>query len=417
MTSLPRDCDIAVIGAGAAGLAAAKMAAVAGYRTVALEAKGRIGGRAWTESRSLGAPFDHGCHWLHSASRNPWVSIARDLGRPVGADVRLRRIRLNGRWASEGEIADWERYADGAFAAIESAGRDGHDVPASAVINRDECWAALFDGWLGMINSVNAETASTLDHFNYLDTRENWRVEGGFGALIAAYGADVPVALETPVRRVEWGGGALRVETPRGTLSARAVIMTVSTAVLAAERIVFDPPLPDWKREVIEALPLGAAEKVALRFDRDVFGEPDGYYSMFSSADERAMSFQIRPYGTTMAVGYAGGRLARELVRLKREDAIDFALDRLKQAFGSGIARYLSASTRTGWEIDPDIGGGYSAARPGRANLRPDMARPVDGRLFFAGEAASERFYSTAHGAYLTGVAAAKAAVIAIDRG
>lgn len=416
MTSLPRDCDIAVIGAGAAGLAAAKTAEAAGYRTVALEAKGRIGGRAWTESETLGAPFDHGCHWLHSASRNPWVSIARNLGRPVGADVRLRRIRLNGRWASEDEIADWERYADGAFAAIEKVGRDGHDVPASAVIDPEARWASLFDGWLGMINSVNAETASTLDHFNYLDTQENWRVDGGFGALVAAYGADVPIALETPVRRVEWGGGLLRIETPHGTLSARAVVVAVSTTVLAAEHIVFDPPLPDWKRDVIEALPLGAAEKVALRFDRDVFGEPDGYYSMFSSADERAMSFQIRPYGTTMAVGYAGGRLARELVRLKKEDAVDFALDRLKQAFGSDIAKSLSASTRTGWETDSDIGGGYSAARPGMAHLRPDMARPVDDRLFFAGEAASERFYSTAHGAYLTGVAAAEAAIAAIGR-
>jgi len=416
MTSLPRDCDIAVIGAGAAGLAAAKTAVAAGYRSVALEAKGRLGGRAWTESDRLRATLDHGCHWLHSARHNPWVSIARDLGRKAGADVRSRRIRMDGRWASAEEVEDWERYVDSAFAAIEEAGRDGRDVPASSVLDRAAPWAALFDGWLGMVNGVNANMASTLDHLNYLDTRENWRVEGGYGALIAAYGADVPAALDTPVQRVDWSGDLLRIETPRGVLAARAVIVTVSTAVLASERIVFDPPLPDWKRTAIDGLPLGAAEKVALRFDRDVFGAPEGYYSMFSSAGADAMSFQIRPYGTTMAVGYAGGRLARELLGLTQEEAVDYALERLKHAFGSGIARFLSASLRTGWGIDPDIGGGYSAARPGMAHLRGDMARPVDGRLFFAGEAASEQFYSTAHGAYLTGVAAAEAAAAAIGR-
>lgn len=417
MTSLPRDCDIAVIGAGAAGLAAARTVAAGGCRVVALEAKGRVGGRAWTENGALRVPFDHGCHWLHSASRNPWVTIARNLGRAVGPDARVRRIRLEGRWASDDEVAGWERYAEDAFAAMETAGRAGRDVAASAVIDRGSRWASLFDGWLGMINGVNLDAASTLDHANYLDTRENWRVEGGYGALVAAYGADAPVALDTPARRVGWGDGAARIDTPRGSLAARAVIVTVSTTALAADRIVFDPPLPAWKRDAIDALPLGAAEKVALRFDRDVFGAPEGYYSLFTSADADAMSFQIRPFGAPLAVGYAGGRLARELARLDGNAAADFAMEQLKRAFGAGIARHVVASVRTAWDIDPDIGGGYSAARPGMAHLRAEMARPVDERLFFAGEAASAQFYSTAHGAFLTGVAAARAAIAAIGRG
>jgi monoamine oxidase len=411
MTSLPRDCDIAVIGAGAAGLAAAKTAAAAGYRVVALEAKGRTGGRAWTECGGLGAALDHGCHWLHSADRNPWVDIARDLGREVGPEARDRHIHLGDRWAGDDEVVDWDEHAEAAFAAIEAA---AGDVAADAVLDRDARWAPLFDAWLGMINGVNGEVTSTLDHANYVDTQENWRVEGGYGALVAAYGADAPVALDTPADRIDWGGKAIRVETLRGALVARAVIVTVSTAVLAAERIVFDPPLPDWKQEAVDGLPMGAAEKVALRFDADVFGDPADCYALFSSADADAMSFQVRSDGLPLAVGYAGGRLARELAAMAPDAAVDFALERLKRVFGSGIARHVVAAVRTGWAADPDIGGGYSAARPGKAHLRADMARPVDGRLFFAGEAASEPFYSTAHGAYLTGVAAAEAAMAAI---
>jgi len=412
MTPLPRDCDIAVIGAGAAGLAAAKTAAAAGYRVAALEAKGRIGGRAWTEGEILGVPLDHGCHWLHSADRNPWVDIARDLGRGVGPEARDRHIHLGDRWASDDEVADWDDYADAAFAAMVAAERD---VAADTMIDRDARWASLFDAWLGMINGVNGDATSTLDHANYVDTHENWRVEGAYGALVAAYGADAPVALETPALRVDWSGKAIRVETPCGVLAARAVIVTVSTAVLAAERIVFDPPLPDWKRTAIDGLPMGAAEKVALRFDADVFGDPAGLYALFSSADADTMSFQIRSAGAPLAVGYAGGRLARELAAMEADAAVAFALERLKRVFGSGVARHVVAAVRTGWGTDPDIGGGYSAARPGKAHLRADMARPVDDRLFFAGEAASLPYYSTAHGAYLTGVAAAEAAVAAIS--
>lgn len=411
MTPLPRDCDIAVIGAGAAGLAAAKTVAAAGRRVVLLEAKPRIGGRAWTESDSLGAPFDHGCHWLHSASRNPWVAIARDLGRDVGPDERERHIHLGDRWATDDEVADWDDYADATFAAIAAAGRD---VAAGTMIGRNVRWAPLFDGWIGMINGVNGDATSALDHANYVDTRENWCVAGGYGALVAAYGADAPVALETPADRIDWGGKDIRIETSRGVLVARAAIVTVSTAVLASERIVFDPPLPDWKQAAIRGLPLGAAEKVALRFDADVFGDPAGYYSLFSSADADAMSFQIRFFDQPLAIGYAGGRLARELAAMEPDAAADFALESLKQAFGADIAKHVVAAVRTEWTNDPDIGGGYSAARPGKAHLRADMARPVEDRLFFAGEAASLPFFSTAHGAYLTGVAAADAAMDAI---
>ena len=112
---------------------------------------------------------------------------------------------------------------------------------------------ALFDAWLAMVTGVNAEEASTLDHANYIDTEQNGTVSTGYGALIAQVGADIPVTLSTPVSAVEWDGPGVRLRTPGGILSAAAVVITVSTGVLASGAIRFRPCLPDWKRAAVEA--------------------------------------------------------------------------------------------------------------------------------------------------------------------
>ncbi len=414
MAQLPARCDVAVIGAGAAGIAAAKVLQARGGKVVVLEAKARIGGRAFTETDTLGVPFDHGCQWLHSASRNPFVPIAEGMGLAVAPDERPRGIWLDGRWATEAEVDDWRQYADRSFEGAEAAARKGRDIAVAEILPGQTRWSTLFDAWLGMVSAVNADEASTSDHANYVDTEENWLVAGGYGALIARWGAGLPVSLNTAVRRVDWRGKSIVVETPRGALSARNVIVTVSTTVLASERIVFDPPLPDWKREAIEVLPLGAANKVAFRFDRDVFGRPAGQWAVYSTDGADAFSFQIRAQSAPVAVGYVGGKFCDALEASGKTVMLDTALDQLKSIYGSAIGDRVVASAATAWRGDPSIGGAYSAARPGSADRRSDLAQPIDERLFFAGEATSCDFFSTAHGAYLSGVAAAEAVQLGV---
>jgi monoamine oxidase len=409
MTRLPAQCDIALIGAGAAGLAAAKTLRARGSNVVLLEAKTRIGGRAYTDTGTLGIPFDHGCQWLHSASRNPFVAIAENHGLAVASDERPRGIWLSDRWATDAEVEDWWSYANRSFEMMEAAAHAGRDVAVADVLPREARWFPLFDAWLGMVSAVNTENASTSDHANYVDTEENWLVAGGYGALIARWGAGLPVSLDTAVSRVDWRGKPITLETNRGALEAGSVIVTVSTAVLASERIVFDPPLPDWKRAAIDGLPLGAANKVAFRFDRDVFGAPPGQWAVYSTVGADAFSFQIRAHAAPVAVGYVGGRFCDALEAAGEEEMLAVALEQLKSIYGSAIGDRVVAAAATGWRGDPYIGGAYSAARPGAADRRADLAQPVDGRLFFAGEASSCDFYSTAHGAYLSGVAATEA--------
>ncbi len=414
MAQFPARCDVAVIGAGAAGLAAAKTLRARGANVVVLEAKARIGGRAFTETDTLGVPFDHGCQWLHSASRNPFVSIAEGMGLAVAPDERPRGIWLDGRWATEAEVEDWRQYADQSFEAMEAAARKGCDIAVAEILPGQARWSALFDAWLGMVSAVNTDKASTADHTNYVDTEENWLVTGGYGALIVRWGAGLPVSLNTAVRRVNWRGKSIVIETPRGALSARNVVVTVSTAVLASERIVFDPPLPDWKREAIEALPLGAANKVAFRFDRDVFGVPAGQWAVYSTDGADAFSFQVRAQSTPAAIGYVGGKFCDALEASGEAEMLGTALDHLKAIYGNAIAGRVVSAAATAWRGDPYIGGAYSAAWPGQAERRSDLAQPVDERLFFAGEASSCDFFSTAHGAYLSGVAAAEAVPLGV---
>lgn len=404
MTPLPREVDLAIVGAGAAGLAAAHAAAECGLSALVLEASDRIGGRAHTDTESLGLPFDRGCSWMHSGSLNPFPALADRFGFAYRREPVPRRIFLGTRWADAAEWADWRAHVDAGLAAAGEAGRVGRDVAAASVMRMDGRWGALFDAWLGMSGAVNADALSTLDYASYRDTAENWPVREGFGALVARWGEGLPVALSTPVLRIGWGGSGVRLATPRGTLAARAAVVTVSTGVLAADAIRFDPPLPDWKREAIHALPLGAANKVALRFARDVFGDIEtDSFAAFSTATAAAMSVQVRPFGWPMTVAYVGGRCADALEPEGPAAAVALAIEQHKAMFGSAIERAILASAVTAWRGDPLIRGAYSAARPGGAHLRAALALPVADRLFFAGEATSTAFFSTVHGACFSG--------------
>ncbi len=264
------------------------------------------------------------------------------------------------------------------------------------------------------MNGVDPDEASTLDHANYRDTGENWPVRDGYGALVARHAAEVPVETGTPAERIRWGGPAVRVETPKGTLIARAVILTVSTGVLASDLIRFDPPLPEWKRSAIRAVPMGMANKAAFAFSRNVFDIPDDSSATVYADSSRTLGFQIRHFGRNAASGYLGGRLSSELEAAGPGAMAEFALEKLKAMFGSGIAKYLTGTVTTAWESDPCIRGGYSAARPGKAHCRTDLAAPIDDRLFFAGEATSREFFTTVHGAHFSGVEAVESAVRAI---
>ena len=405
------DVDLVIVGAGAAGLAAAKAAQARGLSFHLIEASHRIGGRAYTEEMAPGMPMDLGCHWMHSASLNPFVAIADRFGFHYRRDGAWRMNGFAGsRRLTEAEHAAIHRGMAANYAAIAAAVERGEDVAVSEVIDLDNPWAALHAYWFSLGTSNDVDQISTVDIDSYNDTDENWPLREGYGALVARWGADIPVTLNAPAERIRWGSGGVVVETGKGSVAGKRLLLTVSTNLLASGRIRFDPVLPEWKRAAARDLPLGVHNRIGIMLNRDPFGPDAPTSATILIDDDVPMATQLRPFGFNYVVGVTGGRHGAWLERAGAAASVAYLTERLVAAFGSDIRNALSTRTIvTAWGGDPWTLGSYSSALPGASHRRQELARPIDDILFFAGEACSREFAGTCHGAYLSGVAAVDA--------
>lgn len=413
--------DVAVVGAGAAGLAAARRAYELGLSCYLLEAKPRVGGRTHTDTETFGVAWDRGAHWLHSADINPLTRIAEELGHPYLARPRPfdGHFHLGDRW---GDGAEWRAYRDEFEAAYErahEAGEEGSDISVFDVMDNGSRWARMVHHIFTAISGMPPSEISTGDLAAYRDSGANWPLVHGYGALLEARYAGLPVELSTPVSAVDTSGAHILIETPRGPARARSLIVTVSTNVLASGAIRFTPELPAGLQTALTHVPTGHANKVAFHFRRDVFGLPETSYVNFM--DDRdpsrpASSFQINPFSSNLAIAYLGGDLAEGLDRTGEAEMISFARAALSDMFGEDIFRELSGVAATRWTSDPHTLGAYSCARPGHADQRAVLAEPVSERFFLAGEAVSADWYSTVQGAHVSGIEAAEKAAAFLDR-
>ena len=415
MSAFRSEVDVAVIGAGAAGIAAGRRLAEAGAVSVlVLEARGRVGGRVWTVEKD-GLPLDLGGEWLHSANRNVLAGIAGEHGFAIYRRRPDWTTRLRNSGATPAEEQDWITEREAHYWAIHRAAREPEDRAAASVLVPGGRWNALFDATSTWANAVELEKLSARDNDRYEDTGINWRVHKGYGALLTALAAGLPVAFETPVTRVDHRGRAIVLDTARGRVTAARVIVAVPTAILAGEHLAFDPALPE-KLAAANGLPLGLADKLFMRFDGAMADLDDSDVFMVGSTRRReTMSYQVRPFGRPVIQCFFGGEFAAGLERDGGMAAMfAFAADELAALRGSDIRRRLRPLAASMWRGDPFARGSYSYARPGHADDRAVLSAPVDRRLFFAGEAVSPHFFSTAHGAYETGIAAAEAALASL---
>jgi len=403
------DVDVVVVGAGAAGLAAAWRLRERGLRALVLEARDRVGGRAHTVMTATDFPVDLGCGWLHSADRNPWTSIARELGFTVDETLPGWGGRLVRMGYSEAEQADWYRARERFYERVEVAASEP-DRPASELLEPGSRWNAALDAVSTWANGVELDRLSIHDYHRYDSTDINWRVLEGYGALVARFGASVPVRLKTPVRAIDWSERICRLETAAGSVRASAVILAVPPSVVAAGGIRFTPELSPTKLTAAHGLPLGVDNKLYLSLAGD-WPEFDHNWHVFGSIERTATaSYQLKPHGRPLVEMFVGGRIGLELERAGTAAMAAFALDELAGLFGGRIRACLTPLAASAWSTDPYSLGSYSHALPGHADDRAAWAAPLENRLFFAGEAAHLSDFSTTHGAYLTGLAAADAA-------
>ncbi|MEZ5831739.1 MAG: FAD-dependent oxidoreductase [Dongiaceae bacterium] len=410
--------DIVIIGAGAAGLAAARRLMERGASFRLLEAKAHIGGRVVTDGVTLGAPVDLGGHWLHSPALNPLTPLVDRYLFHVKHGAEDFRVAHDGAILAGTEHDACFEYVEHCFAKITGIGNSDHDCAVSELFPVHGKWHDFFEANFVAKQGVTSAQASAIDFAHYVWDGDDWPVLDGFGTLIARHAKDIPVELQTPATRIAWGGkNGVSVETQRGAIEARAAIITVSTGVLANDVIRFNPSLPDWKRQAIADLPLGNCNKVALGFTHNPFGDLDTVMLMPDLGPDQSVEFVVREGGHNIVTTMLNGPFAKELAAEGARATADYALAQLAAIFGNDVkACVTDRIIFADWDHDPWIAGCYAAAKPGRHSARAELGRPIENRLFFAGEAIHECYMGDVHGAHLSGEAAADAS-LAVLRG
>ncbi len=405
--SMPSNPDVVIVGAGAAGIAAAYLLAQRGISFVVVEAKDWIGGRAFTETASFGVPFDHGASWIYQADHNPLTPIANRAGFSlVPQDDAKERLFVGATPASYTENAAYREAWYEVSTAFRGIAHSGQDVAAASRLPVNLPWTNVVKTWLGPIDmGMEIEEFSAVDWWKLDMATPSLQVREGVGSVIRSVGKDIPVQTSTPVTTIDWGGAdGVRVETPAGTIRAKAAIVTVSTGVLAAESIRFDPPLPARTLRAIDDLPMGLLAKIGLQFDGSTkFGLRPNEWLSYTADTSQLSYFHSWPCDTDMMVGFVGGRFAWDLTGAGEKAAVDFALGELRRIFGPDVDRSFVAGRFTGWGSDSNVRGAYAVAKPGGHGARELLAASHDDRLYFAGEALAGGMATTVGGAFVNG--------------
>ncbi len=405
LRALPTNPDVVIIGAGSAGIAAARRLMAEGLEVVVIEAADQIGGRAVTDTAALGQPFDRGASWLQGPADLPHLDLARDLGFGLVDHSRPRDVLFVGdRQANPTERRQRDRAWSDFYAALSGA---RGDVSAASVLPMDQPFMDVVATWVGPMDfGVDIDQLSRQDWYAFAEYDVNKLVREGVGTVVARLGADLPVRLNTAARAVDWSGDGVRVETDAGTISARACIVTVSTGVLASGAIRFTPDLPDSKQSAIADLPMGQLIKVGLLFDGERLGlSPNSFvsHSLDGPLPADACYYLAFPAGHDYVTGFIGGQVGRDLEREGEAAMIAYALDRFVSMLGSDARRHFQRATVAAWDTNPLTLGAYSAARPGGFGARRRLAEPLGERVFFAGEAMATPYATLVGGAHLHG--------------
>lgn len=411
------DDPVVVVGAGAAGLAAAATLRRAGQAFVLIEARERVGGRAFTD-RSLGPerPFDAGAQYIHWAERNPWKPIAaRDGVRIADQSGWARTLVIDGRAATDAERAS--RRAGFASLPAVMAAAGGPDRSMLDAVRADGPGAVrAAEDLARLLLGEEPGRVSSQDYDGLWPGDDLW--VDGYGALVARHHADLPAKLRTVATGLDWSGSGVAVETDRGKLQAAAVIVTVPLGVLASGAIHFTPRLPDATLAAVDGLGMGAYTKIALALDPasvDLKEVSDAVSVAKTRGAEQAVYFEMAPFGRALAIANLGGDWARALCEAGESAAIDAATQRLATILGGHVRNAIVGGRLAGWWTDPFARGSYSIVKPGQAGSREALRVPIADRVFFAGEALAGGGAMTVGGATLDGERAATAALKALS--
>ncbi|MEA2927752.1 MAG: hypothetical protein QOG38_180 [Hyphomicrobiales bacterium] len=407
------EADVAIIGAGAAGIAAARKVAAAGKRFVLIEASDKVGGRCITETRTFGVPFDRGAHRIHMPDINPVAKLSARSGLDIYPAPPGQKLRIGKRNAREGEMEEYLATIVRANRAIQEAARGKADVACGKALPKDlGDWRAAVEFVLGPYGCAKPlDEISAVDFALSLKRDVDAFCRQGFGALLAKLAAGLPVQLDTPVIRVTSGRSAAEVATARGSIHARAVVITASTGVLAANKIKFAPDLPKRQIDAIGKLTLGSYDHVAIELKGNPLQLANDDLVFEKATGHRTAALLANVSGTPLCMVEVAGKLGRELSAQGDAAMLDFAVTWLADLYGADVRKAVGRTAVTRWNAEPWVLGAFSSAAVGAQTSRRILMEPVHGRLFLAGEAVHETLWGTVGGAWESGERAADAAL------
>jgi monoamine oxidase len=408
---LPKEAEIVVVGAGAAGIAAARRVLGANRKVVIIEASNRIGGRCWTDTETFGVPFDRGARWIYSQNANPVARLARSVAMDVYAAPQAQKIRVGRRNARAGETEDFLATLVRTNRALGDPTRRA-DLPALDAMPKDiGDWAKTLEFNFGPATaSKDLREVSALD-LSRLEPRDAGAFcRQGLGALVAKLAEPVPIVVGQPAARIVWGGRDLAVETASGRIATRAIIVTVSTNVLLSGKIRFAPDLPKRHSDAAAKLTLGSYDHIALELPSNPLGLQRDDVIVEKSGSNRTALLLANVANSPLCVVDVGGSFGRDLSAQGEAAMVAFAVEWLTKLYGSDVKAAVKRSAVTRWNASPFVLGAVSAAAPGAQGSRKILMEPLGG-LFFAGEAAHETMWGTVGGAWESGERAAEAAL------
>lgn len=438
------DFQVIVAGAGMAGLAAAHTLQTADFSVKILEGRDRIGGRTYTDS-SLGADIDLGAAWIHGPIGNPLTPLAVQCG--VGTaytDFANDRGNSIVPFAGDGRRLDTAAFTRGghlfAGALAHLSGSILHPPPPLTARSLADLYAHGLPGVdLGSLSEAERlgyhfesvigpqyEDASDLDLIDWRLSQTYLHLPGGdlllpgggYSRIVQgmAHGLDIQTGMA--VSHIDYRDSTVVVHTNAGPLTADFIIVTVPLGVLQNGPITFRPTLPAAKRKAIGRLGMGNYEKIALQFPRTFWPLEPQWFTYLGHEETPLYAAWLNIAHFTeqpVLVATHSGSRAQQINRFSDEELIGGCMATLRLLFGSDVPEPV-AYARTGWGTDPFSLGSYSYYKVGsRAGDRALLAQGVNGRLFFAGEATHPRYFGTVHGAYETGVRAARDVLAAVS--
>jgi monoamine oxidase len=400
--------EVVIVGAGSAGIAAARKLAAAGRRYVVIEASDHVGGRCFTETTSFGVPFDRGAHWIYLPDVNPLTKTPR-RGLEVYPAPQSQKVRIGRRFAREGELEDFLTAQVRATRAIDDAARKA-DIPCEQVMPGDlGDWRGTVEFVLGPYNCAkDLAQVSSFDFAKAAERRAAAFCKQGFGALLAGLAQGLTIELATPAKTIDTRGG-VTVETARGAITARFAIVTVPTNVVASGGLRFAPDLGHHQIDAFGRMSLGSYDHIALELVGNPLGLESDDLFFEKSADTHTAAVLANIGGTSLCTIDVAGAFGRDLSAQGEAAMIAFASDWLANLYGAEIKSAIGRSHATRWNADPLALGAWSAAVPGSQFARRQFLDPITDGVWYAGEAAHETLWGTVGGAWESGERAADA--------